>query len=271
MNAGALTVRTGPGASFASVGLLTKGDRVAITEQQSDGTRMWGKTDTGWICLDYVIFDGDGSDEIEPDEPDETEPAVPEKLMNFEDVSETKWYWECVKFVYQNGYMNGVSTTRFGPDDSMTRAMLVTVLYRMAGQPEVEPELLGQFTDVDDSDYYAYAVAWAKANGIVNGVSATSFAPERKVSRQDAITIFHRYFVKYLQMEDNTSTDLNAFADHGKVSSYAKDSIGWAVEVGIVSGSVNTEGAFLKPTDDLTRAQAAQLMYKLATLIEDAM
>ena len=265
----ALTIRTGPGAEYESVGLLSKGDRVAITGQESDGTRMWGKIAEGWICMDYVLLDGE-EEPTQPTEPTQPEPTEPETTMPFEDVSTGHWYYDCVEFVYRNGYMNGVSGTRFGAEEAMTRGMLVTVLYRMAGAPEVSADQMNQFEDVRDTDYFADAVAWAKENGIVNGVSATAFAPDRKVSRQDAITIFHRYYVNYLNHGDNTTQGLEQFSDHELVASYARDSIAWAVEAGLVSGSKTAEGILLKPLDDLTRAQAAQLMYKLASLITNA-
>lgn len=284
VTANKLTVRTGPGSEYDSLGLLDQSDRVVITQRQSDGTREWGKMEQGWICLDYVSLlapedtwpDGsetDIPDETQPTEPTEpeetepTEPSEPEVTFPFEDVPQDSWYRESVEYVYENGYMNGLSENRFGPGESMTRAMLVTVLYRLAGEPEVSQEFFGLFEDVKDTDYFSRAVAWARENGIVHGVSATSFAPNRKVTRQDAVTIFHRYFEKYLNHNGSASLDLGSYADDQLVAAYALKAMQWAVENGILTGSGSGENAMLNPAVELTRAQAARIMYMLDCLL----
>ncbi|MBR2049055.1 MAG: S-layer homology domain-containing protein [Oscillospiraceae bacterium] len=279
-----LTVRTGPGVDYASVGLLSRDERVEITERRSDGTRDWGRIESGWICLDYVSLlapedtwpDGSEStlpgetEPTEPTEPEETEPTEPEPTepeFPFEDVPEDSWYRECVAHVFEKGYMQGMSATRFGPEESMTRAMLVTVLYRLAGEPEVSEEFFGMFDDVKETDYFSRSVAWAKENGIVHGVSEASFAPNRKVTRQDAVTIFHRYFEKYLNHDGSSDLDLSGYADSQFIAQYALPAIQWAVENGLLTGS--EAGDLLNPAAELTRAQAARIMFALDCLLEE--
>lgn len=215
--------------------------------------------------------------EPEVTEPEETEPTEPEDEekpdldvdvdLPFRDVPEKAWYRESVEFVYGNGYMAGVSDTSFGPNQSMTRGMLVTVLYRIAGSPEVSLESLDSFRDVKSTAYYARAVAWAKANGIVSGISATEFGPNVRITRQDAVTIFYRYYTAYLMLDGSFEGDLSRFADGGKVSNYAKVPVAWAASVGIMSGSTSDAGLVVNPKNNLTRAEAARLLYSLVKLI----
>jgi hypothetical protein len=120
---------------------------------------------------------------------------------------------------------------------------------------------------VKGTDYFSRAVAWARENGIVHGVSATSFAPNRKVTRQDAVTIFHRYFEKYLNHNGSASLDLGSYADDQLVAAYALQAMQWAVENGILTGSGSGENAMLNPAVELTRAQAARIMYMLDCLL----
>ena len=226
-------------------------------------------------------------EETEPEEtvPEETEPeettpdnpdggSTPEVDVDvelpFRDVPENAWYRESVEFVYANGYMSGMSETSFGPTQTMTRGMLVTVLYRIAGCPEVSEEQMGQFKDVKSSAYYAKAVAWAKANGIVMGISATEFGPNMRVTRQDAITIFYRYYTNYLMLDGSFDGDLSGFADSGKVSGYACNAVTWAVDAGLVNGASSSAGMMINPKNHLTRAEAARLLYVLVGLIMES-
>lgn len=213
----------------------------------------------------------------ESTEPEETVPEATEPEDNtpqiggdvelpFRDVPESAWYREYVEFVYQNGYMNGTSTTTFSPNQGLTRGMLVTVLYRIEGEPEVSAEDRSYFAD-SQGTYYTDAVGWAKANGIVNGISATRFGPENLITRQDAVTIFYRYCVTYLGMEGASSGDLSGFVDSGRVSDYAKDAMSWAVDVGLINGSPSGSGYALNPRGNLTRAEAAKVLSCLVLLM----
>ena len=206
----------------------------------------------------------------EPETP--TEPEAPEMeplpdvevdmdRLPFVDVSEDSWYWDAVNYVYRNSFMNGTSSTTFDPDGAMTRGMVVTVLYRMDGAQPVTDEERACFDDIADS-YYTDAVAWAYSNGIVNGVSETSFAPNNIITRQEAITIFYRYCVDYNLMRVDSVAGLEGFLDHGQVADFAVDAFSWAVAVGLVNGSATDDGVALDPVSDLNRAQAAALLQR---------
>lgn len=180
--------------------------------------------------------------------------------LPFSDVPTTDWYYEYVQYVYENGLMLGTSDTTFTPGTNMTRGMLVTVLYRMAGEPEVTAAQMNQFTDVASSAYYAKAVAWAKANGIVNGISATQFAPDSNVTRQDAVVIFYRMLKNYYNRDVSSSVSLSGYADADKISDYAVDAIMWATDVGMLNGIPAGDALYVQPGGSLSRAQAAKLL-----------
>ena len=206
----------------------------------------------------------------EPTEPTEPEPTAPElepmpdveidmDRLPFEDVPENAWFREAVSYVYRNEFMNGTSATTFNPNGSMTRGMLVTVLYRIDGSAPVSDAERACFDDIAGS-YYTDAVAWAYSNGIVNGVCATKFDPDRIVTRQEAVTIFYRYCVDYNLMGVGSGLELDGFADNANVAPYATDAFTWAVATGLVEGSAQTDGLHLNPTSSLNRAQAAVLL-----------
>ena len=210
--------------------------------------------------------------EPEPTEPEPTEPepSVPDVDVDvelpFRDVPEGVWYREPVEFVYQNGYMSGTGETTFSPKLSVTRGMMVMVLYRIAGSPEVSEEDCGYFSDTQGK-YYTEAVGWAKANGIVSGMTETSFGPNNKITRQDAMTILYRYCVDYLGMDGSCSGDLSGFVDARRVSGYAQTPVSWAVDVGLMSGASSSEGLLLNPRGNLTRAEAATVIRALVLKI----
>lgn len=174
--------------------------------------------------------------------------------MTFADVAEGAWYYDAVSYVYANGLMDGVSATTFEPDANMTRAMLVTILWRMEGEPVVN--YLMPFTDVDGGAWYAEAVRWAASEGIVTGVSDTSFAPNAEITREQLAAILHRY-----AGEPATAANLAGYADGASVSAYAVDAMSWCVEHDIITGTTATT---LEPQGTATRAQAAAMLMRFA-------
>lgn len=216
-------------------------------------------------------------DETEPDETepeqtvpgDETPDVDGEVDLPFRDVPENVWYRKPVEFVYQNGYMSGTSDTTFSPSLSVTRGMMVMVLYRIAGSPEVAEEDCAYFADTQGK-YYTQAVGWARANGIVSGISETRFGPNNNITRQDAMLIFYRYCVDYLGLDGTCSGDLSGFADSGRVSGYAQTAVSWAVDNGLMSGSSSAGGLKLNPKGNLTRAEAATVLKALVLRILEA-
>lgn len=236
---------------------------------------IWDKVEEN---LELTAVWEKGTFTVAPEEPpvDYEEPTAPEEMpeveigmdrLPFTDVAENIWYRDAVSYVYRNGYMNGTTATTFDPNGSMTRGMLVTVLYRIDGSEPVSNQEKACFDDIAGA-YYTDAVAWAYSNDIVKGVTATTFAPNRVVTRQEAITIFYRYCVDSTMARAESGTALKGFADLGQVSGYATDAFNWAVATGLVVGSVSGGKTYLNPTNSLTRAQAAALLQRC---VEDIM
>ena len=175
--------------------------------------------------------------------------------LPFTDVRESDWFYEDVAFAYENGLFAGTSDTTFSPNASMTRAMLVTVLYRLEGQPAVNGR--SGFSDVQYNGYYEDAVTWAADNGIVNGTSTTMFSPNANVTREQMAAILYRY-AQYKKYNTAASSGLNGFTDHASVSGYAAASLEWAVAEKLVNGSAGK----LMPTGNATRAQVAAILHR---------
>lgn len=180
--------------------------------------------------------------------------------LPFNDVAYTSWYYDAVKFVYDKGIMDGVSYYRFVPDATITRGMVVTMLWRMAGEPY---EAAAGFTDVAAGRYYSTAVAWAARNGIVEGMTATTFAPDQAITREQLASILYRY-AKWLGFSGYGS-DISGYTDAGKVSSYAYDAMSWAVRSGVVTG---TSARVLDPQGTASRAAAAQMFMNFYNYIK---
>lgn len=178
--------------------------------------------------------------------------------LPFTDVKSGNWFYDAVKYAYEQGLMTGTSATTFAPNGTMNRAMIVTVLYRLEKSPAVTGA--SKFTDVPAGQWYSDAVAWAAANKIVNGYDETTFGPMNAVTREQLAAILFRYEqVKGLEnvtLEEN----LNRFPDQNKISAYAIPALQWAVGQKIING--NADGT-LDPTGTATRAQVAQIFTNL--------
>ena len=164
---------------------------------------------------------------------------------------------EAVDYMVGMGYMNGMSGTMFGPNVELNRAMMVTILYRIAGAPAVEED--STFTDVPAGVFYTAPVAWAVENGITNGVSANLFAPDKSLTRQELVTFLHR-FAKYMQYDVTKTTDLSVYTDADKVQPYAVEAFEWAVASGVING---TSATTLSPENTTTRAQVCIMVSRL--------
>ena len=177
--------------------------------------------------------------------------------LPFTDVHETDWFYNDVLFVYEEGLFAGTSDTTFSPNAAMTRAMLVTVLYRLEGEPAVSGR--SGFSDVTFNSYYEDAVTWAADNGIVNGTSITTFSPNANVTREQMAAILYRY-AQYKKYNTAASSSLNSFSDHTSVSGYAVASLQWSVAEKLVNGS----NGKLMPTGNASRAQVAAILHRFA-------
>lgn len=228
------------------------------------------ETLTGHAREDYAKVIEDAKAAIEaaktPEEVDEILAAAREALKtagcpstNFTDVEENGWYHTGVDFIVKNGFMNGVADDAFDVDGNLTRAQLVTILYRIAGEPE--STATNPFADVADGQWYTNAVIWAAENGIVKGVNTTTFAPNDQITREQIATILFRY-----AKAEKVEGKLAGFPDAEKVSDYAADAMAWAVEQGLINGISESDGkTYLAPQETATRAQIAVILMRYLT------
>ena len=182
--------------------------------------------------------------------------AVVEPTTGFNDVADKDWFADAVKYVADKGMMNGTSKTTFGPNDSTTRGMIVTVLYRLENEPSAAA---ASFTDVVSGQYYTDAVAWANANGIVTGYGNGKFGPNDVVTREQFAAILYRY-AQYKKYDVSVGEDTNilSYADAQSVSAYAIPAMQWAGGAGIVNGS----NGKLNPQNNATRAEVATMLMR---------
>ena len=191
-----------------------------------------------------------------------TQIATEPETLPFTDVKTGDWFYEAVQYVYDKGMMTGVSADRFTPASTTTRGMIVTILYRLENEPAVSGDL--PFTDVERGAWYANAVAWAAANDIVNGTSATTFAPNSPITREQMATMLYR-FAQYKGMDAVTLQEhLTGYPDGDQVSDYAIPAMNWAVGQGLIAGM---ENGTLVPQGSATRAQVATILMRFCESI----
>lgn len=184
----------------------------------------------------------------QPEEPEEPEP------LPFTDVADSDWFYGAVRYAYERGLVNGTSATEFSPNGTITRGMIVTILYRLEGEPEAAAS---GFTDVEPDRWYSAAIGWAAANGIVNGYADGTFCPNDPVTREQMAAILYRYAGAGAP-EQSTGADLSVFPDYTTISGYAQDAMNWAVDLGLIQGM----GGLLSPRGSATRAQAATILMR---------
>lgn len=178
--------------------------------------------------------------------------------LPYQDVQQSDWYYSAVSFAYYNGLMNGVADTLFDPNGTMTRAMLVTVLWRLDGG---SADGTSPYTDVPEGTWYTDGVIWATENGIVNGVGNGKFDPNGTVTREQIATILYRYAAyRGLDVSDRASLDL--FTDAGAVSDYARAPMQWAVQTKLISGRLDHKQLYLAPQSGGTRAEVATILMR---------
>ena len=214
------------------------GDAVRVTEN-SDGTYTFTMPN-GQVTVTATF--------VQVEEPAPTEPFV--------DVNEGDWFYDAVVYAYQNELMDGVGGNRFAPNSETTRAQLVTILYRLEGEPAVSGDL--PFTDVEAGIWYTDAILWAAQNNIVNGVNDTEFAPGDDLTRQQLVTILYRY-AESKGYDVSASADLSGYPDAGQVQDYAQPAMAWAVAENIIQGM---EDGTLKPAGNASRAQIATILMR---------
>ena len=183
------------------------------------------------------------------------EESKPAPEMNVSDVQKGDWFYPSVEYVYQNGMMNGITDTLFKPNANTTRAQIVTILYRLEGEPQADP---CSFTDVAEGQWFFKEVSWAAANGIVNGYPDGSFGPNKDISREQMAAILYRY-AQAKGYDLTADADLSGFADAGQINNYAKTAMSWAVTQGLMNGVEDTR---IAPKGQATRAQIATLFMR---------
>ena len=241
-----VTITPVPDAGY-QVGTVSVTDRfgqAVAVDQQADGTYTFVMPD-GQVTVEVTFLQGEATD------------------LPFSDVTESDWFYDAVTYAYENGLMDGVGMGLFAPNSETTRAQLVTILHRLAGQPA--PSGDSGFSDVETGTWYTDAVAWAAQNGIVNGVSDTQFAPGDDITREQLAVILYRY-ATYQGYDVSQRADLSGFVDAGTISTYAQEALSWANAQGLVLGF---EDDSLRPQGNASRAQiAAVLMRFCQTLAE---
>ena len=177
--------------------------------------------------------------------------------IEYRDVPSDRWSADDIAYATEKSYMNGVGDGRFNPDGTMERAMIVTVLYRMAGAPKVN--FVEKFKDVPAGKYYSDAVIWASSNNITNGATATTFEPEGKLTREQMATFFARYADYSKHIKTDIGADITGYSDYDSISSYAVTALSWANRYGIIKGDTETT---ISPKKPATREQFAAILHR---------
>lgn len=259
-NSYTVTVPYGTVVKTGSFVIVTRHPRAAVSAL-TNTRNIWSFTVTaedGVTTAVYTVTVNTAAlpEPITPGVDNKKPASKPEVKLPFTDVSTSDWFYDDVAFVYENGLFSGTDSRSFSPNASMTRAMLVTVLYRLEGEPTVTGR--SSFTDVRSGAYYEKAVIWAAANGIVTGTDSTSFSPGAKVTREQLAAILYRY-AQYRKLDTDASAKLNSFTDADSVSAYASEALGWAVSESLINGASGK----LMPKGDATRAQVAAILHRL--------
>lgn len=209
-----------------------------------------------------VAGGGDASGSIPKSDEPADKPVVQSWINPFSDVKKEDWFYDYVQYVSQNGLMNGTATSLFSPNEKLTRAMFVTVLYRSENEPKISMQ--NEFSDVQSGEYYEKAVLWAKENGIVNGYSETEFAPHNNITREQIATMVYRYAqYKKADMSVGENTNILSYEDFDEISEYAIPAIQWVCGRGIMQGET---ASTINPKSIATRAQTAAIFMRVAEL-----
>lgn len=178
--------------------------------------------------------------------------------LPFHDVTNRDWYYDDVLYAYINGLMDGISMTSFGADQNTTRGQVVTILWRLTGEPRAARN--NQFTDVSSNAYYNTAISWAAENGIVKGYDSKTFRPNANVTREQLAAILYRY-AEYMNLSTRGASNLTKFDDYYSIGTWARDSLAWANYHGLING---VDSYHIDPKGNTTRAQLAAILHRFA-------
>ena len=250
-------LRNGPGGAgsgYINIAALLKDTVVSVLQTGING---WAKVKyndlEGYMSEDYLTPVNTVKDTYKV-------PSISE--LPFVDVDADNWYYNSVKYCYDNKIIMGTTNETFSPNTNVTRGNLVTILWRMEGSPKVSGNL--SFPDVKETDYYYEAVKWAEKTGVVHGYDTGKFGPNNNISREQLATILNNY-AKYKKKDTKAQADLTKFTDNKKISSYAREAVSWAVAKKVMSGKVN--GTLVDPQGMATRAEAAAMIQNYCSYI----
>lgn len=212
--------------------------------------------EAGYTSSDRDDEEEDSSEETTEDIDEEDVPLDEGSNTEFADVDSNAWYADAVAYVCEKGLMNGTSETAFSPNQTTTRGMIVTMLYRLENEPAITGTTA--FADVAADQYYTNAVAWAAQNGIVSGVDGTTFAPNNAITREQMAAILYRY-AQFKGYDVSAKADLSTYADAASVGTYAADAMAWANGAELITG---TSATALSPAGQATRAQVAAILMR---------
>ena len=239
-----VTITVDPDAGYELDTLIVRnssGNRIDV-ERQSD-TRYTFEMPSSRVTVEATF--------VEISEDPTPEPTA----LPFTDVPASAWYYDAVRFVYERGMMAGTGNNQFSPNVTTTRAMIVTILYRLENQPAAGS---ANFTDVPAGQWYTSPIAWAAANGIVGGYGDGRFGPNDTITREQMAAILYRY-AQFKGYDVSNTGDLSRYADASQVSDWARTAIGWANAQGLITGNTATT---LNPTGSATRAEVATILMR---------
>ena len=250
-------LRNGPGGAgsgYINIAALLKDTVVSVLQTGING---WAKVKyndlEGYMSEDYLTPVNTVKDTYKV-------PSISE--LPFVDVDADNWYYNSVKYCFDNKIIMGTTNETFSPNTNVTRGNLVTILWRMEGNPQVSGDI--SFPDVKETDYYYEAVKWAEKSGVVHGYDTGKFGPNNNISREQLATILNNY-AKYKKKDTKAQADLTKYADNKKISSYAREGIAWAVAKKVMSGKVN--GTIIDPQGMASRAEAAAMIQNYCNYI----
>ena len=241
------------------------GDVISI--KKNDKMTFKAKTDKGYVAVwtykgesyvgdEFTVKMGANDAKLYVEFMDKDDIRLTE--LPFRDVSKRDWYYDDVVYVYRKGYMDGMSSTRFGGELNTTRGQIVTILWRLTGEPRATKR--NPFTDVSSSQYYYDAISWAYDAGVVDGFDAHTFKPDQNVTREQLAAILYRY-AKYMNLSTSGSAYLAKYRDADKIANWAYDAMAWANYRGLINGTSATR---IDPKGYATRAQIAAILHRFA-------
>ena len=236
---------------------IKKNDKMTFKAKADKGyVAVWTYKGDTYVGDEYTVKMGANDAKLYVEFMDKDDIRLTE--LPFRDVSKRDWYYDDVVYVYRKGYMDGMSSTRFGGELNTTRGQIVTILWRLTGEPRATKR--NPFTDVSSSQYYYDAISWAYDAGVVDGFDAHTFKPDQNVTREQLAAILYRY-AKYMNLSTSGSAYLAKYTDADKIANWAYDAMAWANYRGLINGTSATR---IDPKGYATRAQIAAILHRFA-------